>query len=195
MSGLWRTVPMGVSLPVGGYDSTIRLWDAVTGEHKTTLEGHRAGVSSVAYSPDGSILASGSSDDTIRLWELSSSLVSITTPVPVKSLAIGSALTFSLNIADGEDVAGYQITVQFGGSLRYIESANGTYLPEGAFFVPPVVRGNNVTLGATSLAGASNGDGILAIITFEVVALGHPRLILSQVRLTDSDGKYLSHFV
>ena len=52
-----------------------------------------------------------------------------------------------------------------------MSSRNGTYLPEGAFFVPPIVGGNTVTLAATSLAGASNGDGTLAaILTFEVIA-------------------------
>ena len=40
----------------------------------------------------------------------------------------------SLNIADGENVAGYQATVTFDiSALRYVSSANGDYLPAGAF--------------------------------------------------------------
>ena len=35
----------------------------------TRFEGHRDAVSSVAFSPDGATLASGSYDDTIRLWD------------------------------------------------------------------------------------------------------------------------------
>ena len=41
-----------------------------TGELLRSLEGHTGDVNSVAISPDGKYIVSGSSDDTIKLWYL-----------------------------------------------------------------------------------------------------------------------------
>ena len=116
------------------------------------------------------------------------STVSIS-PSSVASPAIGKQLELSLNITGGEAVAGYQATVQFDTTaLGYVSSTNGDYLPDVAFFVPPV-DGNSVTLNAASLAGESSGDGILATLTFEVVSVKASTLTLSEVLLVNSAGE------
>jgi WD40 repeat protein len=47
----------------------VRVWDATTGEVLASLEGHTHAVYSVAFSPDGGRIASGSHDDTVRVWD------------------------------------------------------------------------------------------------------------------------------
>ncbi len=111
------------------------------------------------------------------------------TPSSVPSPAIAERLTLSLDIKDGENVTGYQATVGFDSSaLRYVSSSGSDYLAAEAFVVPAVVKENQVTLAATSLAGASDGDGTLATLTFEVLAVKASAVTLSRVSLVDADG-------
>ena len=49
---------------------TIRIWDVETGiVVGESLEEHTGVIYSVAYSPDGQHIVSGSEDRTIRIWD------------------------------------------------------------------------------------------------------------------------------
>ena len=48
----------------------VQLWDIRTGEHIATFLGHPTDIQCLAFSPDSTILASGSFDHTILLWDL-----------------------------------------------------------------------------------------------------------------------------
>ncbi len=73
---------LGVAL-VGS--SAVRLLDSETGELIQLYEGHEHRVNEVAFSPDGSLLASASRDGTIRLW--------------------GNKFGFQLRVLEGEQAA------------------------------------------------------------------------------------------
>ena len=49
---------------------SIRLWKVSTGENIATFWGHPTDIHDLAFSPDGTLLASGSFDGTILLWDM-----------------------------------------------------------------------------------------------------------------------------
>ena len=64
--------PDGQTLAAGGWSNnagTVNLYDPHTGSRKQKLTGHGHQVNSIAFHPNGRILASGSNDNTIRIWE------------------------------------------------------------------------------------------------------------------------------
>jgi WD40 repeat protein len=60
-------IPMGKRRVkfIEGYRDRIK-------EHHSTVDGHRSTVTALAFSPDGSTLASGSADRTLRIWSVGS---------------------------------------------------------------------------------------------------------------------------
>ena len=66
--------PNGNVVATGAEDGMVRLWDVATYRQiGVPLNGHDGEINAVAFSPDGTILASGGTDDgVVRLWDVAS---------------------------------------------------------------------------------------------------------------------------
>jgi WD40 repeat protein len=85
------TIPSG-SLLV----HTVKIWDAQTREELHTLEGHVGYVWTVAFSPDGRYLASGSWDSTVKVWDMAA-------PEPAERVTLRGHAGFIQSLAFSPD--------------------------------------------------------------------------------------------
>lgn len=110
----------GNTLAAGSPGKTVKLWSVATGVEIRTFVGHNADVTSVAFSPNGKTLASGSAFDfnysfkNVKLWDVATgaeirtlevrtgAVISIAFSPDGKTLAIGGTAS---NILEFWDVA------------------------------------------------------------------------------------------
>ena len=63
--------PDGITLASASFDSTIRLWNAETGQIRALLKEDWSGdFTSVAFSADGRLVAAGGGDRAVRAWRV-----------------------------------------------------------------------------------------------------------------------------
>ncbi len=179
--------PDGTTLVSSGPRATINVWDIETGKHRKVLKGHTGQVTSLEYSTDGTTLVSGSIDGTVLLWEMSASPVTRLdiTPNTVQSPPIGQQFTFNIDIADGQNVKGYQFTINYNASaLRYISKSE----IQINNIIPLEIAENTITLAGNATHGRSITDGTITSVTFEVIKRIDTTLTITDALLTHSDG-------
>ncbi len=135
----------------GPRHSEVRLWDADRGRESCRLEGHQQGLLALAFSPDGSLLASGGYDGEVRLWQPSE--CRLLAALPPRRHAI-QALRFAPDgrtLAISTEAAG----ASSGGTVVLIDPASGDEqlgLPTGTAWA------RAVDFSPDGLALAAGGD-------------------------------------
>ncbi|MBU0640076.1 MAG: hypothetical protein KKB50_14520 [Planctomycetes bacterium] len=105
-----------------GYQSQygrIILWNTSDWSYSDTLDGHTGGVSCLAVSPTGQVLASGSTDTTIKLWSL---------PAGDELRTLAGHTTGVVALAFSADGAALASVDAWGGTLRIWRTVDGTLL-------------------------------------------------------------------
>ncbi|WP_422931387.1 WD40 repeat domain-containing protein [Singulisphaera sp. PoT] len=69
VSGLAFSPRAGALATGGDASEAVRVWDADTGRLLATLPGHAGGVPTLAFSPDGSLLAAATGAGRVYLWD------------------------------------------------------------------------------------------------------------------------------
>jgi len=95
-------------------DNTVKFWEVEATLEKAAASGHAGPVRTLACSPDGRLLASGSSDKTVGIWEVSSGKLLRLLPAAQHPVAVGFT-------SDSKSV----LSAEAGGSIQRWEADMG----------------------------------------------------------------------
>jgi WD40 repeat protein len=98
--------------------STLQVWDMVTGSQRCIMKGHSDTATCIAFSPNSTVIASGSQDRTLRIWDAATGAGRLVTTGHTKSV---NALAFA---PDGQTV----VSASSDGTLRVWDVLSGTEL-------------------------------------------------------------------
>jgi WD40 repeat protein len=67
--GTRLAAPCTATKSVASTKDTVQVWDVATSKALLSLTGHKINVASLAFSPNGQLVATGGHDNSIRLWD------------------------------------------------------------------------------------------------------------------------------
>ncbi len=111
----------------------VKLWDVATGKELRTFTGNRNDINSLAFSPDGKILAGADIESTVDIWEVDNGILLRSIAVDTSDLALPNicySVAFSPDnkvLAGGCDGRTKLWNADTGEELRTFEKSNTAY--------------------------------------------------------------------
>ncbi|MHC5539068.1 protein kinase domain-containing protein [Singulisphaera rosea] len=129
--------PDGRRIASGGWDQTVRLWDATTGELCATLT-HPGPVHDLAFAPNGTWLVSASlADSRLRIWDVVTAQLRREIELPPGSLRFltirpdGRRIAATLTLPNSEEAVMYVSDLESGRCLFSGTMVSIEYSPDG----------------------------------------------------------------
>jgi RNA polymerase sigma factor (sigma-70 family) len=174
--------PDGTKLALGSAGE-VRLWEVATGKEVLQLKGHQDTVPTVAFSPDGKMVACGIGNATIRLWDAVTGKELYTLPAAKRVVRYGVPVAFApkgnLLAAAIDDKIVCLWDPATGKEVRRLPAAerlvySTAFSPDGQFLAvgtggPGLLAGGQVILWQVSTAKVLrqfSGFGIYAVLAF-----------------------------
>jgi WD40 repeat protein len=142
--------PDGAHLAIA-YADKAGIWDAATGAQTLTLSGHTDWLQTLAFSPDGTLLATASNDHTAKVWDLATGREQFTLSGHSDIVATVEFRPDGTQLATG----GWDWTTKIwdlssGQEVLSLPSWITTYVPDGSQMVTTTLDGPPVILDANS---------------------------------------------
>ena len=109
-------------------DSTIRIWDSMSGECIHVLRGHEGFVNQASFSPDGKTIASVSNDKSVRIWDAQSGQCIRTLnghARAVKSILFSLDGKYAISSSDDATIRVWEVTT---GICKHVIKGESNYL-------------------------------------------------------------------
>lgn len=147
----------------GGFDDTVKVWDASRGDETLMLERHTARVTSVALSTDGQRIVSGYADGMVKVWDASSGEEALALKQHMFEVTSVTVSTDGKRIVSGSSDGTVKVWDAFNGEVTAIYKVQGSSVSSIALNANGLRIASGSSDGTVKVWNVLNGDVTLTL--------------------------------